>query len=265
MHLSQLYIHPLKSGRGIEYSQAYASHQGLLHDREWLLTHPDGRFITARDYPQLVRVQMDLMPGAVLFKAPGKSPIAAIASAYTRPAATQVWKDSFSAWHGDDTVDAWFSDYLGTPCRLLWLGLRSARPQKSGEHGLSFADGYPYLIVNQASLDELNRQLPRPVTLRHFRPNLVIEGAYPFEEDEWKVLRVGALEFELVKPCTRCILTTVDPDSGEKSEDREPMTTLMRTRRLPEGVCFGVNAVLRGEGLLHVGDAVEVLESKLEF
>ena len=265
MQLTGMFVHPLKSTRGIAFERAFAGKLGLLHDREWILTTPDGDQITARSHPQLVRVGVELMPGGILLHYEGKAPIFAMATVYTRPHRAQVWKEEFQAWHGDERLDAWFADILGQDCRLLWLGAPSGRPFKDGEGTMSFADGYPFLLVNQASLDDLNRQLQRPVTLRHFRPNLVIDGDYPWMEDEWQVIRIGEVEFDVMKPCTRCVLTTVDPDTGGKDADGEPLRTLVRTRRLEEGVCFGMNLRARNEGMLDIGAPLEVLQERYSF
>jgi len=265
MQLTSLFVHPLKSGRGIEYHRAFASFQGLLHDREWVLIDADGTCITARTVPQMVLIETVLLPGAALFKFPGKEPILAMSTQYHREVEAQIWRDRFVAYHGDSQVDAWFCEALQTPCRLCWLGLKSTRQQIDGPHELSFADGYPYLLLNQASLLDLNQQLKTPVTLRHFRPNLTISGATAFEEDEWKSLRIGEVIFDVTLPCTRCILTTVDPDLGTKNAHDEPLATLQRTRMKDEGICFGVNLVARNEGVLRVGDEMEILETNYEF
>lgn len=265
VQLASLFVHPLKSARGIAYDRAFASWQGLLHDREWLLVDAAGQFITARDYPKLVNIHCTPIPGALLFQAPDFPTVAALVTQFDTPIATTVWKDHFTAYHGSPMVDAWFSRYLGLPCRLLWLGLRPLRKQKTSDQALSFADAYPYLLVNQSSLDELNSQLPQPVTERHFRPNLVIDGAQAYEEDDWKVIRIGSIVFDVTKPCTRCQLTTVDPDSGIPSADGEPLATLIRTRQLAEGICFGINLAPRNEGILQAGDPLEVLELRYTF
>ncbi|MGL6070123.1 MOSC domain-containing protein [Craterilacuibacter sp.] len=259
MPLTHLFVHPLKSCRGIATPRAFASYQGLLHDREWLLATPDGKFISARSDPQLVRVEAELRPGMALFKAPGKSVIAAISTRYTRAAAAVVWGDDFLAWHGDEAVDAWFSDLIGRPCRLLWLGEQSGRTLADNGQALSFADGYPYLLLNQASLDALNLELAEPVSLRHFRPNLVIDGFTPWAEDGWRTIRIGEVVFDIAKPCTRCVLTTIDPDSGSKHRLLEPLRTLGRLRRFADGVHFGSNLIARNQGMLQRGDTVQLL------
>lgn len=266
MKLTELYIHPLKSARAIALSRAYADDTGLLHDREWLLTDPDGRFITARECPALLGIQVELIPGAALFRAPDTPLIAALSHEYRHPVECNVWKDRFAAWHGDARVDMWFSTVLGRPCRLVWLGTQSQRPQKGLQKPLSFADGYPYLLVNQASLDSLNQLLPNPVATRHFRPNLVIAGAGAYEEDDWTHLKIGGSVFEITKPCTRCVITTLDPDSGAPMPDGEPLRTLRRTRQSGDGICFGVNLrLLEGAGILNVGDDVQVVKGRYDF
>lgn len=265
MQLEAIYVHPLKSGRGIAYSRAYAAIPGLLHDREWLVVGEDGKFLTARSHPQLVRVRIDLVPGAALFHYADLRPVMALMTCYHTPVECQVWHDSFVAYHGDPRVDDWFSQVLQQPCRLLWLGAKPNRLQKDEAQGLTFADGYPYLLLNQSSLQALNQQLARPVNARHFRPNLVISGAAAYEEDDWLRIRIGAVSFAITKPCSRCVLTTVDPDSGVPDADNEPMKTLIRTRQLPEGICFGANLRALNEGVIQEGDSVEVLESRYPF
>ncbi|OWY41125.1 molybdenum cofactor biosysynthesis protein [Xenophilus sp. AP218F] len=265
MQLTEMFAHPMKSARGVAFSRAYAASQGLLHDREWLLATPDGQQITARSHPQLLRVQPALIPGGVLFQHPERAPIFAMSTVYTRAHPAVVWKDGFDARHGDPRVDDWFSQLLGLSCRLLWLGPSSNRRQKSCDAPLSFADGAPYLLISQASLEALNLELAAPVTARHFRPNLVIDGEYAWEEDEWQVIRIGEVVFDVVRLCTRCSLTTVDPDTGLRSADQEPLQTLVRTRTLEAGVCFGINLAARNEGVLNRRDPVEVLESRYQF
>ena len=225
----------------------------------------NGQFMTARGFPQMVRIEIDLIPGAALFKYPGQPPILALPTMYSREVETTVWGDTFLAYHGDTRVDNWFSAALGTPCKLLWLGKNASRLQKDLEQGLSFADGYPYLLVNQASLTALNQQLTTAVGIRNFRPNLVINGDYAYEEDEWKRIRIGEVTFEITKPCSRCILTTVDPETGVKSQDGEPLKTLIKSRQLPEGICFGVNMRACNEGIVQIGDSLEVLETNIVF
>ncbi|RQW25892.1 MOSC domain-containing protein [Rhodobacteraceae bacterium CH30] len=259
MPLTQIFIHPLKSCRGIESGRAFAGFSGFLHDREWLLATEDGGFISARTDPVLLTVSAEPWPGMMLFRAPGRPPIAACETRYTEAVAAEVWGDAFSAWHGDAALDAWFGALLGKPCRLLWLGAQSKRLRSQLEHPVSFADGYPYLLTNQASLAALNSELATPVSMRHFRPNLVVDGFAPWAEDQWKTLRIGAVVFDVAKPCARCVLTTLHPDSGQRSRDSEPLRLLGKRRRIDGEVLFGLNLVARTQGLINVNDAVEIL------
>ena len=265
MELTQMYVHPLKSARGIAYDRAFASTQGLLHDREWLVSTPDGQFLTARDYPQMLQIQIDLIPGGMLLSATGRTPILAMTQVFKQQVNTSVWSANFTAWHGDSAVDAWLSDYMGIPCQLLWLGMKSTRQLAESATPMSFADGYPYLLVNQASLDALNQELAKPVSVRHFRPNLLISGALPYEEDDWKVVQIGEIVFDVAKPCTRCQMITTDPITAELDVNNEPMRTLAKTRLLEEGICFGINLIARNEGTLERGASMRVIESKYQF
>ncbi|MEO8460896.1 MAG: MOSC domain-containing protein, partial [Dokdonella sp.] len=160
-------------------------------------------------------------------------------------------------------ADAWISEYLDQPARFLQMDADCVRPvdanyARAGDE-VSFADGYPLLLISEAALDELNSRLAHPVSMLRFRPNLVIADSVAHAEDGWKRLRIGAVEFDVVKPCIRCVFTTVDFERGEFAADGEPLRTLITYRRTPNGVAFGQNLIPRGGGNLHVGDTVEVL------
>jgi hypothetical protein len=162
---------------------------------------------------------------------------------------------------GDEAAE-WLGRFLGTSCRLVCLPddrVRAVDPEfaRPGDQ-VGFADGFPFLVIARASLDDLNARLPEPLSMVRFRPNLVIGGATPYAEDGWRRIRVGALELRLVKPCSRCTVPTVDPATGERGP--EPLRTLTGYRRRGNKVYFGQNAVHDGIGELAVGDPVEVLE-----
>ena len=265
MALTQLFIHPLKSCRGNAVDQAQVGLQGLQDDRVWLVVRPDGSQITARTHPALVRVvAAGSGEGAWQFSAPGLPDLHADTARFVQPHRAQVWKSEFTALCGDVAADAWFSQLLAEPVQLLWLG-QTTRVFKDGVTPLSFADGAPFLLISQASLDDLNQRLAAPVSMRQFRPNLVVDDAFAFEEDEWQRIRIGEVEFDVVSRCTRCIFTTIDPDSAQLHPDKQPLATLLGYRRLDEGVCFGVNLVARNQGVLRLGDSVTVLQSGLAF
>ncbi len=265
MELTQLFVHPLKSCHGIAVPQAEATLQGLVDDRVWLLVRPDGSQITARTHYQLVLVEAErLSAGQWQFCAPDMAPLLTSSLQYTQEHRAQVWKSEFQALAGDDAANDWFSRYLGEPVRLLWLG-QSTRRYKDTALPLSFADGAPFLLISEASLADLNQRLAEPVAMRQFRPNLVVNDTFPFEEDEWQHIRIGEVEFEVASRCTRCIFTTIHPQTAAAHPDKQPLATLMTYRRMPEGVCFGVNLIARNSGTLKLGDTVEVLSRSVSF
>ncbi|MCY1286924.1 putative protein YcbX [compost metagenome] len=203
--------------------------------------------------------------GGLTLEAPGQPrldvPLPDAASAVR---GVTVWSDSMRVPDAGDAAAAWLSDYLGKPFRLVQVPLALARQIDAGyaEPGekVGFADGFPLLLIGQASLDDLSARVGRPLEMLRFRPNLVVEGSAPYAEDGWKRIRIGTSEFRVAKGCSRCILTTLDPATGERSPDREPLTTLKTYRERDGDVYFGQNLIHEGEGELRVGMDVEVLE-----
>ncbi|HHY0429197.1 TPA: MOSC domain-containing protein, partial [Vibrio parahaemolyticus] len=174
-----------------------------------------------------------------------------------------VWKDTFTAYTTTDDADDWFSQVLGQRVELLFSGEQSNRVRESLGQNVSFADGYPVLVISQASLEELNKRSSEQHSMDQFRTNLVVSDTKPFEEDSWKRIRIGEVEFESLKPCERCILTTINTQRGTFRESKEPLKTLQQFRANERGgVFFGQNLVARNEGIIRQGDKVEVLEYK---
>ena len=174
-----------------------------------------------------------------------------------------VWKSQLTARPAGDAADAWLSDFLGQPVRLVHMDEAITRPMTDARSlpgdEVSFADGFPLLLISRASLEGLNSRLARPVSMLQFRPNLVVDGVPAHAEDTWKRIRIGEVEFEVAKACTRCVFTTVDPLRGERDPEGEPLRTLITYRRAADGVTFGQNLIPRTLGQVRVGDAVEVL------
>jgi uncharacterized protein len=261
--VSALHIYPIKSVAPIELSAAHVQRDGLALDRRFVLTDGDGRFITARLAPELVRVQAALLPGGLALSAPGMPDTALYYAEFgpgRRP--LTIWRDTLEARHCGGAADAWFSRYLGRPVHLLFQDATTRRRRRLGDHDgdVNFADGYPLLLTTEASLAEVNRRSREPIGMRRFRPNLVMRGDIAaFAEDGWRRIRLGSVEFDLVAPCSRCVFTTVDPAAARKSALNEPMETLKRFRSDGNKVYFGWHLVPRGTGLLRVGDRLEVL------
>jgi len=265
MHLSSLLVYPVKSSAALAPARAAVEARGLRHDRRWMIVDADGRFLTGRQHPVLVRLRAEPTDAGVTLSAPGRAPLFVPLPApdASRRACT-VWKDVVDAADAGDAAAAWLSEGLGAPVRLVHMDAAARRPvspthARPGDE-VSFADAYPLLLVSQASLDHLNSRLAEPLPVERFRPNLVVaDVAAPHGEDDWTRIRIGAVEFDVVKPCTRCVFTTVDPARGEFDPSGEPLRTLKTYRRSPAGITFGMNVIARGTGTLAPGDAVTVL------
>ncbi len=264
MKVTEINIYPIKSTRRIALQESEVLPRGLPWDRRWMLVDAQGRFITARQHPSLAMVQSELRDGLLQVRAAGRALLQLpLRPSERRITTVTVWRDTCDAVLVDAEADAWFSEYLGLPCRLVQMTdelVRAVKPAygKIGDE-VSFADGFPLLLISEASLHDLNTRLPTPVSMRRFRPNLVVDGAGAYDEDRWRSIRVGDVEFEGVKNCSRCVFTTIDPETGVKDPQMEPLRTLGSYRRRPEGgVYFGQNLIPRGGGVVRVGDPVEI-------
>ncbi|MEH0740627.1 MOSC domain-containing protein [Vibrio cholerae] len=262
--LSQINVYPVKSVGGIALSTSWVEKQGLTFDRRFMLATADGQMVTARKFPQMITVRSSLTADGLVITAEGHAPLRLRYDAFKMQAASaQVWNDRFTAYTTTDEADDWFSAVIGQRVELLYTGEQSNRVREKLGHNVSFADGYPLLIISQASLDELNRRSPERHDMEQFRTNLVAGNTAPFEEDRWKRIRIGDVEFEAVKPCERCVLTTVEVEKGAFRRSKEPLQTLSQFRANERGgVFFGQNLVAKNEGLIRQGDEIEVLEYK---
>ncbi|KHT64211.1 flavodoxin [Photobacterium gaetbulicola] len=262
--LSQINIFPVKSIAGINLSHAWVEQQGLSFDRRFMVSRLDGSMITARKHPQLVKVSAALVSNGLVLDYPGLPPLTLRYDDFTMvESAATVWKDTFNAYLTTQAANDWFSQIIGESVQLLYTGEQSQRLRAKINQPVSFADGYPLLVISEASLEALNARSPQQHTMDQFRTNLVVSGTEPFAEDGWKRIRIGDVEFEVVKPCARCILTTVDPATGEFNALKEPLNTLSSFRSDGSGeVFFGQNLVALNEGIIRAGDKIEVLESK---
>ncbi|WP_116475462.1 hybrid-cluster NAD(P)-dependent oxidoreductase [Zobellella maritima] len=260
--ISDLYLYPIKSAAAIRVSEAWVSREGLQGDRRYMLARPDGTFVTARTHPRLQQVLVSRAADGLGVEYPGLPGLKVrVADFKCQPVATRVWSDSFSAWSTHPDYDAWFSRVAGEPVQLLWVGEQSGRYREKQGIRVGFADGYPLLLISQASLADLNLRADAVQQMSQFRTNLVVAGTRPFEEDGWRRIRIGEVEFRVAKPCSRCIMTTIEPGSGRFNRMKEPLATLTRYRRGDDGeVYFGQNLVALNEGEIRAGDEVEVLE-----
>ncbi|WP_448550792.1 MOSC N-terminal beta barrel domain-containing protein [Thalassotalea montiporae] len=261
-HLQEISVYPIKSTAGIQLSSSWVDPIGLPYDRRFVICDQNGQFITARTQPKLCLVQANLTPDGLMLTAPDM-PLLAVrySQCLDEYQHVTVWGDTILGQRSHESVDHWFSQFLGQPCHLLFFGEQSNRQVKNTTNPVAFADGYPLLLISQASLDDLNSRLKQPISMRQFRPNIVVQDCEPFAEDTWRHIRIGEVEFELTKPCTRCVFTTVDPDTGEKHGQLEPLATLKSYRQIAKGdVLFGQNLIPLNQGQIRFGDQVSVLE-----
>ena len=261
--LSALHVFPVKSCAPLPVETATVEPRGLRHDRRWIVTDADGRFLTGRQIPRLTLLRAVPDGDALAISAPGMPALRLVPPRPAERVEVTVWSNTVAALPAGFTADQWISAFLGLPARFAYMDDACARPvnpdyAKPGDE-VSFADAFPLLLISASALDALNLKLAAPVPMLRFRPNLVVAGTAPHAEDGWKRIRVGAIEFDLVKPCSRCVFTTVDFESGTFDPGGEPLRTLITYRRGERGVTFGQNVIARGTGTLRVGDPVEVL------
>ena len=247
--IAALWIYPVKSCRGLQLSAAAVTERGLACDREWMIVDASGRFISQREVPRLALIAPALSATGLELTAPG---MPVITSPFDRSGAllpVTVWRDSLPAIDQGDAVAAWISAWIGSAARLVRFDprlRRSCDPAYAGDTGAhtAFADAYPLLVLSLASLADLNRRLESPLPLDRFRPNVVLSGVEAYDEDHIDELAVAGVAMKLVKPCTRCQITTTDQETGERGV--EPLATLAgyRMNDALGGVAFGVNAII---------------------
>lgn len=259
LKLTQIWIYPIKSLGGISLSSAKVMGKGLQYDRRWMLVDESGTFMTQRVYPKMALFKLSINDGQLIITHaqqslkldPEKRPVS---NAIT----VSIWNDKVSAFEVDPSYSKWFSTLLGVPCRLIHFPEENARPvdprYKVNEEHVSLADAYPFLIIGQSSLDDLNSKLVDPVPMNRFRPNFVFTGGAPYEEDTWRNFSIGSTRFVGVKLCDRCVLTTVNQDTAEKGI--EPLKTLTSYRKRDNKVYFGQNLVAVDNTHVNIGDKI---------
>jgi uncharacterized protein YcbX len=264
--ITALNIYPVKSCGGIALTQAQLTITGFEHDRQWLIVQPNGRFVTQREQPRLALIRPTLTHESLILRVPDQAPLELSLAHDGTAAQVQCWKDQCAAIDAGDGAARWLEQFLGQPHRLVRFDptfKRRADPAWTGdiEAYALFSDGFPWLLISEASLQDLNSRLDVPLPMNRFRPNIVVAGLDAFEEDTIVELTNGNVALRPVKPCARCAITTTDQESGQRVGE-DPLRTL-RTYRLDrrlKGVTFGQNVILRrGVGeWLRVGDALNI-------
>ncbi|QMU31487.1 MOSC domain-containing protein [Adhaeribacter radiodurans] len=266
MILSDIYIYPIKSLGGVRVNEAIVEPQGLQYDRRWLLVDDTNTFLTQRVFPKMALLQVQLLPTGLLVT--HKQQVAESLfvpfdsnNYLNTPLTVTIWDDTVSAVEVSQEANAWFSQMLQINCRLVFMPPNAHRPVDMNyafnNEPVSFADAYPFLLIGQESLKDLNNRLPEPLPMNRFRPNLVFSGGEPFVEDTWREFTIGHQNFAAVKPCSRCVLTTVNQDTAEKGT--EPLRTLATYRTKNNKVMFGQNVLPRSVGnFLQTGSPISI-------
>jgi uncharacterized protein len=262
LKVSALYIYPVKSVAGVSLQEARVERRGFQNDRRWMVVDEKNRFISQREYPRLALVEARVEPSGLELQAPGMETVQVQPSQDRTRVTVQVWRDAVSAVRGSPEADEWFSRFLRIRCRLVYMppdSVRRVDPAYARDHEeVSFADGFPVLLASEGSLRDLNTRLKEPVTIRRFRPNLAVAGTEPFEEDAWREIRIGSVRFRVVKPCSRCAVINVNPETGLSTT--EPLRTLASYRTVNGKAFFAQNLIPMDEGVVRVGDGVDVLQ-----
>jgi len=264
--IASLFVYPIKSCKGIALDRARVVATGLQHDREWMVVTPEGRFLTQREHPRLALIRPGFVDGAALrLDAPDQVPLDV---PLQRPSSgngdareVTVWRSKCLAWDEGAAAARWLTGVLGKDVRLVRFDPARRRPVDDGFDGSAmFSDGFPVLVLSRASLDDLNARLTAPLPVNRFRPNVLLDGCEPYEEDRIATIAAGAVRLRHVKACTRCVITTTNQATGEVEGD-EPLRTLKTYRwdRALRGIAFAQNAIVEaGIGQeLAVGMTVE--------
>jgi uncharacterized protein YcbX len=261
MHLSEIWIYPVKSLGGIRLRESQVEETGLKFDRRWLIVDEKGTFLTQRVNAQMALLDVELSQDGLLLShryQPDDQALIPFVRNSDEDIQVKIWKDVVTARTVCDVADAWLTEHLGKYVRIVEMTPDTQRkmdPQYAPENSnVSFADDFPFLLISQASLDDLNSRLQQPVTMKRFRPNFVIAGTAPYAEDQWKHISIGSTPFEVAKPCERCIVVTIDNRTGIKSP--EPLKTLAGYRKENRNIFFGQNVIGLANGLVREGDEV---------
>ncbi len=263
--LSEIYIYPVKSLGGIKLNSAEVQLRGLRFDRRWMIVDENNIFLTQRRIPSMALIRTEITGNRIKLTHKSKN----ISSLYLttglysdKQTLVQIFNNNVPAHFVSDDADKWLTETLGVKCRLVFMSgsdIRLINPKYAKQNEtVSFADGFPFLIIGQPSMDLLNSKLPKKISVNRFRPNFVFSGGEAHDEDKWKKIKIGEINFEVVKPCARCVITTVNQNNGRKG--KEPLATLSLYRKVGNKILFGQNMLTENTGVISTGDKIEILE-----
>lgn len=267
MQVSQLYIYPIKSLGGIALQTADITDRGFKYDRRWMLIDSNNRFISQREVAEMALLRVSIAEsGLEVFHVSNPADVFEIPFGPYNGVSVPVtvWDAGCNATLVNEEANNWFSNKLKIDCRLVYMNDQDKilidETYNINNSINSFSDGFPILIASEASLIDLNSRLNEPLPMNRFRPNLVISGSKAFEENEMKEFAIGDIHFFGVKPCARCVITTIDQSTAVKG--KEPLKTLATYRNYNNKILFGENVIAMQTGTISVGDKVQVLQTK---
>lgn len=268
IRIESLHIYPIKSLGGIDLQEAKVTDRGLAYDRRWVLVDANNRFVSQREYARMALLQPRLDNGQMTITDRSGELVPLqfdLNEPKTTAEAITVWDDTVPAKPVSNAADDWFTTIMQMPVRLMYMHEDSIRQADqryaiTEQDKVSFADGYPILIISQASMDRLNSKLDHALSVNRFRANIIVSGIEAHEEDTWREIKTIQQTLFGVKPCARCVMTTIDPQTGEAG--KEPLKTLANYRKIGNKILFGENFIPKEEGMLKVGDEIEVVERK---
>lgn len=258
--VKHLFFYPVKSARGVSLESMSIDRTGPKYDRRWMVVNRGGKFLTQRQFPKMCLIETQLNGDTLILSSPGFDTIHV--SKGTKDMQVTVWRDTVLARDCGDDVAQWLSDYLAKDCHLVEMPEQTQRLVDTDFAGqgetVGFADGFPLLIASQASLNDFNSKLETPIGFDRFRPNIVVDGCEPYAEDDWREVQIGDIRMSIVKPCSRCIIPSIEQTSGNKQ--MVVNEALLEYRRRGAKTYFGQNALHQNRGEISVGDAVRLIE-----
>ena len=260
--VSSLSIYPVKSCREVSQNSSFVEDFGLQNDRRWMAPPPPPVMITQRKLSKMCLIQPELTASGLILNTSVMDPISINIPNHNKKCSVKVWADQCHAFDAGDEAANWLSHVLEKKCRLVYFPEDEIR-QVDLEYAnkgdkTAFSDGFPLLIISQGSLDDLNQRLSSPIAMNRFRPNIVIDGCNPFAEDEWEKIRIGDITFRFVKPCSRCVIPSINIDTAEREE--EPIKTLLSYRKRDKKIFFGQNVIAESNGQINVGMPIEIID-----
>ncbi len=269
MFLSEINIYPIKSLGGISLNSSTIEARGLQFDRRWMLIDEKKTFLTQREFPKMATIGVEILENGLRVSQAKNELIVPLEPNTNETASVKIWSSRCRAKVYENEINKWFQDVLQTKCRLVLMPKETHRKVNyfyavHKDDTVSFADGYPFLLIGENSLADLNSRLENPVLMNRFRPNFVVSDSEAFAEDDWKKIKIGACQFHVVKPCGRCVITTIDQKIGEK-QGTEPLKTLasfrIPKRSVKKKILFGQNLIAETVGgIISVGDKIEISE-----